>query len=1025
MIDVNALLQALGYLRSERHWVTPENADTRLSHLYRLAQRAGEQAGDGAAVVGSYVYTTSLEDRVTPPRPAVFVSYAHDEEQARSIHRHFWNMGDCPFVIVVLPASIRVYTGFDYAHDNPERALIAEAPVSLLDDLPESLKPFHAQAIDSGAIWEQQAKRLASDTRVDYRLLTSLKKLSLQLQNRYGLARPVAHALIGKYIYFRYLRDRAILDDDWLAMKHIRPLDVFGRDATVEGFEALSKALQIQFNGAIFPLPSEDDGQWRVNGAIRFLAATFHGDTFDGQLVLDFGAYDFSYIPVELLSSVYEQFLKAEGKGQGDGVVYTPEALADYVLAEMEAVHPLQLTHRVLDPCCGSGVFLVLAYRRLIEKMWREQDERPSAEALKLLLQTNIFGVEKDSEACDITAFSLILTLLSHLEPPELRANVDFQFPTLVGENIHPADFFDPDCPVFQNSVPFDWIVGNPPWASADERNSNHALALAWMRDAEQQGRAVGEKRLDEAFTWRTGELLHKNGCAGLLVKATTLVNSRSSTYRKAFFRHYEVRRVSNLSNLRYILFTGPEGRRAVAPCACLVYANTTPSTNKPSILHFGPFVADQLPVRAKAGRRRAWTITLYESDIQQVDPLEAEGDSPYLWKTALWGSFQDRRMLRHLQHLLPTTLDHLATERKWLIANGLLLYRGRGVAPETFISVPELVGQKRLKSVQGRRLWLGQESTTSISEEEAFVVANSGLRALGLISAPHLVITAEGAIFSSDPFIISSPKIGIAAPPEDTAQLKALTLYLNSSIGRYLQFFSNAPWGIYINTSQLGDIKTLPYADLSNEQVQTLATAYDNLVQKEQSHFTRHILLQNPEQNYQGEIDAAVETTFNIPTNLGVIARDFMQVRYQLLEGKTGDTASKPPSNADLQYYAEQFREIVDSFARRHHRIVIAAGAEAILATMEVTNASEPLPVEITREWNAAASRILKAANEQHSQWAYIQRSVRIFDGPRAHIVKAARLLDWTRTQAVQDAADLVAEVLDKTASYHERITA
>jgi len=133
-------------------------------------------------------------------------------------------------------------------------------------------------------------------------------------------------------------------------------------------------------------------------------------DTKEGQLALDFQAYDFSYIPVELLSSIYEYFLKDE-KRSGGGIVYTPEALADYVIAELEAVHPLRLGHKVLDPCCGSGVFLVLAYRRLIERLWEEQGQRPSADAMNASYRRAIFGVERDREACYITSFSLILTL--------------------------------------------------------------------------------------------------------------------------------------------------------------------------------------------------------------------------------------------------------------------------------------------------------------------------------------------------------------------------------------------------------------------------------------------------------------------------------------------------------------------------------------------------------------------------------------------------------------------------------------
>ena len=57
-------------------------------------------------------------------------------------------------------------------------------------------------------------------------------------------------------------------------------------------------------------------------------------------------------------------------------------------------------------------MFLVLAFRRLIERLWNDNGRRPTADDMKRVLQANIYGVEKDREACHITAFSLILTLL-------------------------------------------------------------------------------------------------------------------------------------------------------------------------------------------------------------------------------------------------------------------------------------------------------------------------------------------------------------------------------------------------------------------------------------------------------------------------------------------------------------------------------------------------------------------------------------------------------------------------------------
>lgn len=1020
-MDLNVLLQALGYLSSKRHWVTLEEADPRLAHHYRLAQRAGEEAGAEAKVVGSYVYQTSLNDKLMPPRPAVFVAYATNEEQAREIHKRLWNLGDCPFVLIVLPGAVRVYTGFNYNPDNPKRTIIVSAPDTLSDDLPPSLLPFHADAIDSGDIWRLQAKYLGSDTRVDYRLLANLKELSRLLQDRYDLVREVAHALIGKYIYFRYLRDRNILDDIWLAGHGIRPPDVFGREATAQGFEALAEALQTQFNGDIFPLPP-NDGQWRLNDAIPFLASIFHGDTTEGQLALDFQIYDFSYIPVELLSSVYEQFLKDEGRGENEGIVYTPEPLADYVLAELDTLHPLQLDYKVLDPCCGSGVFLVLAYRRLIEKLWSEQGERPRAEAMKRLLQENIFGVEKDQEACFITAFSLILTLLSHLEPPELQANADFQFPTLVGSNIYQADFLDDACPVFQKELRFDWVMGNPPWEGADEENESHHHALDWMSKASKSGREVGERRLDEAFTWRAGDALKEGGYAGLLVMATSLVNSSSSDFRKGFFTTFYVKRITNLSNFMRILFMGPEGKRAEAPAACLIYTKNSSDVRKEPILHFGPFVANQMPLSAKGQRRRAWTLSIYESDMQEIDYQDAIDDILCLWKTALWGGYQDRRTLRRLKKLLPITLASVIEERGWLMCEGPYIKPLKQKSRSKFIPAPELAGQRILETkLLKTRLAITEEALPLLEPERQFIGKRFGPKGLQLIPAPHILLTAEVAVYSDHDFVIPAPKVGIVADRKDADYLKATAFYLNSSVARYTHFFHNPNWGIFIDTVNRETIGAISFAQLSTEQVRKLAKAYDELASKEQAYLAEYAPLQRAQLNLQNEIDEIVDAILKIPESLSILAREFMQVRYQLSKGKLGDTAVEPPTTDQLKEYGEQLRSQIDDFARRHHRITIQAGQQAIIATVEVTSESDTLPIVVSHKPNSVAREVLQAVKEQHSQWTYIQRSVRVFDGPYVHIIKTARLLDWTRTQAVQDAADLISEVLDRTEPHYE----
>ena len=70
-------------------------------------------------------------------------------------------------------------------------------------------------------------------------------------------------------------------------------------------------------------------------------------DVRSGQLHLDFRAYDFSQIPIETLSTIYEQFLAIEGRSRQEGAYYTPIPLVDFMLAELDSHHPLRKGMRV------------------------------------------------------------------------------------------------------------------------------------------------------------------------------------------------------------------------------------------------------------------------------------------------------------------------------------------------------------------------------------------------------------------------------------------------------------------------------------------------------------------------------------------------------------------------------------------------------------------------------------------------------------------------------------------------------
>src|SRR5262245_20818518 len=97
------LLGALGYSDSPNYRSIADQYHPLTAHLFRAASRAGAK--------GAYLFHTSTNDEILPPRPAVYVADANTREEAREIHRSLWNLGNAPFLIVILPSEIRIYTG--------------------------------------------------------------------------------------------------------------------------------------------------------------------------------------------------------------------------------------------------------------------------------------------------------------------------------------------------------------------------------------------------------------------------------------------------------------------------------------------------------------------------------------------------------------------------------------------------------------------------------------------------------------------------------------------------------------------------------------------------------------------------------------------------------------------------------------------------------------------------------------------------------------------------------------------------
>jgi methylase of polypeptide subunit release factors len=975
-------------------------------HLFRAAKKAGVQ--------GAYLFQTSPPDRkILPPRPAVYVAEARTREEAREIHKKLWNLGNAPFLIVLIPNEIRVYTGFNFSIEDEKKGLVKEIGeiVDLtFESICDQLTDFKADSIDNGRLWENQSKHITPEKRVDIHLLNNLRKLEEYLQSR-SLDLSIIHALIGKYVYIRYLYDRGILSPQWLAENNINLDMVLSRNATLAGLMHLTQTLERRFNGAIFPLPPNVEMKLS-DKLVSLVAATFKGDDPEsGQLHLDFEAYDFSYIPVETLSSIYEQFLHSQGTGKKVGAVYTPEPVADYLLCELEESKPLHKGMKVLDPACGSGIFLVLAYRRLIElELANSSDKKLKPTELQRILE-NIYGVERNQEACYVAEFSLILTLLNYIDPPDLHRNKEFKFPSLHNTQIFECDLFDNESDFWQKGIKFDWIVGNPPWIEIKPDTQGEGFARSWITE-NFNSRPVGGNRVCEAFSWRVVDLLNSNGFVGLLIHANSLFNHESQKYRQNFFTTFTIVRVTNFSHLSYVLFGG----RGEEPAATLIYSKTEPEIEKPEIIHYAPFIVNQLVNRpwSKGNKQITWTITINENEISTISPEDTETGDLLVWKIALWGNLRDKKVVQRLSRLFTDNFGNLAEHRGWSISQGLAIKSssaGTEIQAASYLQGCYSINVSQILKAK-TRFFIPEECINLIHEENYFIRKRGGSLGFSTAKAPHIVLTPNCCIYSDIDFVIPHPHIGISGNKEDADYLRAISIFLSSSIIQYFLFLSSPSWGVGRSRIYMRDIKLIPLPNLSKSQISELAQLQITLSNLEKTAKKTSVSLQQ-------SLDDMVENLFSIPKNAGVIAREFISIRLQLNKGKSVIPATAYPIEENLRKYALYLRDELDTFTEGSglcHKILLTHSKDLIVCSVEFTRSTESIDVNIEKaqgDSSALLADIRVKTKQQFSQWVYVQRSLRIFEDSKIHICKSPRLIDWTRTQAMNDADDIISEIL------------
>lgn len=341
--------------------------------------------------------------------------------------------------------------------------------------------------------------------------------------------------------------------------------------------------------------------------------------TIINELYYPESPYEFSVLSVEILGSAYEQFLgktiridkthraiieeKPEVRKAG-GVYYTPQYVVEYIVQNTlgqlaplpsddkgKKIQPKDVAKvKVLDPACGSGSFLIGAYDYLLR--WHQDyylhhaAEAKKDKAItptgaltsiikKQILLNNIYGVDLDVNAVEVTKLSLLLKCMEGETEAsianQLRLFNDRVLPTLDsnirdGNSLIDTDFYDNQLDFGEDKKikPFNWqkefpqvfkqggfdcVIGNPPYLGGREWKEENGNAYNYFMSKFK----VAEYQFDiYALFWEAGiKLLKPNGAIGFITPNTWLNNQSNKKLRQYILDNTSILNIVDYSKIK------------------------------------------------------------------------------------------------------------------------------------------------------------------------------------------------------------------------------------------------------------------------------------------------------------------------------------------------------------------------------------------------------------------------------------------------------------------------------------------
>ncbi len=717
------------------------------------------------------------------------------------IHKNMWNGYQVPAYIIIEKSVVSVFDAREKPKEDKEH--YAEEIIRKTGD---AIKSFNAQSFDDGLFWEEEInkKRFQFEQSATRDLIRGLKNVYEGFQKESNLDKHIALKLLVQSLLIKYLEER---DEDsksgYFAETYFKNnfqcadfCDVIRKGKLLLLLDKLAE----DFNGKIFEWHKEVEADAREaiqKSEVQKLADYLDGNNDNGQLVI-WRLYSFSHLPVEVISSVYEELLT-----DSKDIVYTPEMIVSTLVDECMPLKTPQKDFKLIDVSCGSGIFLVKAYKRIVQ-WWRYEQwqktgklEKPSLTVLKDLFLKSIHGIDVQIDAIRLSIFSLALAILDevNLDPPTWG---ELEFPDM-SKNIVTKDFFE----IITNNPPNDFslVIGNPPFnpplsEEGEKQTKNGYLKTVEKRFGYKSEIHIPTQNIALHFFFQSFKLLKKGGLLCLIQPSGPLLYQDEQEFKSTVFSKVNLLQVIDFSKLSEKIW-----ENANVATAAIFVQNILP--NDEPILHI-------IAERTFSNTNRLFLEFDYYNFhfINKVDLLS----NSFVWKTNLLGGGRLFDLIQRLEQL-PKLIDYLKNKRKnnkWAFGVGFVVgnkeFEADYITGKQYIEVADL-----------------EEDGLVENPRPCLIDGFYTPRKKDIYQAPHILIRGILGDFKIPVYLskeyLAFPKgiIGIHSPEKELPELQKLYDYLNQHYEVLRAFIMSTSGRVLVDkvtALNMEDILDIPYIE-------------------------------------------------------------------------------------------------------------------------------------------------------------------------------------------------------------------